>query len=265
LHDAIREAENSLIIAQQELRDAEDRFGRVSDNRNDIIADIQAELTFNNLVDQIEAKRAEIVRLQEKSTGASVTAPVAGIITSLNHVAGETMQLGNTIAVIQVAGKGFTTSFTVSNEQASRVSVGDPVEVQSGWWWNNDIAATLTGIRPNANNPGQSKDLIFTVTGTDIQAGQQLSLTVGARSANYDLTVPNSAIREDSNSKFILIIETRITPISNRLYATRVDVEVIAEDDNSSAINAPLYGWGEYVITTATKPVAAGQQVRQAN
>ncbi|MCL2052144.1 MAG: HlyD family efflux transporter periplasmic adaptor subunit [Lachnospiraceae bacterium] len=264
LNDAIKIAENNLILAQQALMDAQDRVGTMTDNRNDVVADIQAELTFNNLVAQIDAKKAEIARLEEKSTGSAITAPIAGIITSLNHVAGETIQLDTTVAVIQIAGKGFTTSFTVTNEQASRVSVGDPAEVQSSWFWFNDFTVILTGIRPDPNNPGTQKELIFTVTGNDVQAGQQLNISVGQRSAQYDLTVPNSAIREDSNSKFILLVEMRNTPISNRYYANRVDVEIIAQDDNNTAIIAPIPGY-DYVITTATKPVAPGQQIRLTN
>ena len=39
-------------------------------------------------------------------------------------------------------------------------------------------------------------------------------------------------------------------------------MDVIASDDNNTAISAGmLYGY-EYVITTATKPVEAGKQVR---
>ena len=88
-----------------------------------------------------------------------------------------------------------------------------------------------------------------------------MSLSVGGKSANYDLTVPNSAIREDSNGKFILIVESKSSPLGNRYIATRVDVQVIASDDTQSAISAALYGY-EYVITTASKPVEAGKQVR---
>ena len=43
--------------------------------------------------------------------------------------------------------------------------------------------------------------------------------------------------------------------------ATRIDVEVLASDDTQTAISGALYGY-EYVITTATKPVEAGKQVR---
>jgi hypothetical protein len=73
--------------------------------------------------------------------------------------------------------------------------------------------------------------------------------------------VPNSAIREDNNGKFILTVESKSSPLGNRYVATRVDVEVIASDDTSSAITAALYGY-EYVITTSTQPVEAGQYVR---
>ena len=264
LENAVKVAENNLIIAQQALSDAEDRRERITEHQGDIIGDIQAELKFNNMVAEIDAKKDEIKKLKEKSVGPAVTAPVSGIITSLSHVAGETMQLDNTVAVIQVAGKGFTASFSVTNEQASKVKIGDPAEVVGGWWWGNDINVILTGIRPDSNNPGQRKELIFTVSGGNIQANQAINISVGQRSANYDLTVPNSAIREDSNSKFIMIIEERATPLNNRYYATRVDIEVIAEDETSSAISAPINPY-QYVITTATKPVSPGQQIRLTN
>lgn len=260
---AITAAENEYILAVQALNEAEIRLGQVSDSQTDIIGDIQAEIKFNNQVAMIDAKKEEIERIREKSEGAAIVAPVDGLIVSLNHVAGEDITIDATVAVIQVAGRGFTASFTVTNEQASRVSVGDPAEVIGGWWWN-DIGVVLTGIRPDPNNPGQRRELIFNITGEDIQAGQHVNLSVGQRSANYDMTVPNSAIREDSNSKFILYIETRRTPFDNRYYAMRMDVEVIAEDENNTAILAPIDSYS-YVITMATKPVTPGQQIRLTN
>ena len=86
---------------------------------------------------------------------------------------------------------------------------------------------------------------------------------MGQKSANYDLIVPNSAIREDNNGKFVLVVESKSSPLGNRYIATRYDVEVLASDDTKSAVTGALYGW-EFVITTATKPVEAGLQVRLA-
>lgn len=125
------------------------------------------------------------------------------------------------------------------------------------------MKATLSAIKPDPENPGKNKLLVFDVSG-DVQAGQSLSLSVGQKSQNYDLIVPTSAIREDNNGKFILTVESKSSPLGNRYIATRVDVEVLAQDDTQSAISAALYGY-EYVITTSTKPVEAGKQVRLAD
>lgn len=81
---------------------------------------------------------------------------------------------------------------------------------------------------------------------------------------NYDTIVPTSAIREDSNGKFIMIIESKSTPLGNRYYARRVDVDVITSDDTKSAVTGALEGY-EYVITTTTKPIKENEQVRLAS
>ena len=78
------------------------------------------------------------------------------------------------------------------------------------------------------------------------------------------MIVPNSAIREDNNGKFILIVETKSSPLGNRYKASRVDVEVMASDDTQSAISGAVYGY-EFVITTSNKPVEAGQLIRLAD
>ena len=94
--------------------------------------------------------------------------------------------------------------------------------------------------------------------------GQSVSIAIGESSQDYDTTVPNSAIREDNNGKFILVIQSKASPLGNRYIAQRVDVKVQASDDTTTAISGSLEG-DEYVITTSTAPVKAGQQVRLAN
>ena len=45
---------------------------------------------------------------------------------------------------------------------------------------------------------------MFDVTGSEIESGTQVSISIGQRSQNYDTIVPNSAIRSDSNGSFVL-------------------------------------------------------------
>ena len=99
------------------------------------------------------------------------------------------------------------------------------------------------------------------MTGSDINVGQSVTVSVGDKSANYDMIVPNTAIREDKNGTYILVITSKSTPLGNRYTATRVDVTKLASDDTNTAISCGLQGY-ESVITTATKPVSAGDLVR---
>ena len=86
-------------------------------------------------------------------------------------------------------------------------------------------------------------------------------MSVGQKSALYDYTVPNNAVREDKDGKFILVLEQKQSPLGTRYYAVRRSVEVIASDDRRSAITGDVYEY-EYVVTTSTKPIQEGQQVR---
>lgn len=226
-----------------------------------LLADISAELNLGNQNSIIREQREKIAKLKEEAVGATITAPIAGTVTNIYKIAGETINPNDEIAVMQPEGKGFSMSFSVTPEQAKKVTVGEQAEIQNAWYYN-DITATLVGIRPDPESNGAKKLLVFDVTG-DVQAGQSVSVSIGQRSANYDLLVPNSAVREDNNGKFILLVEAKNSPLGNRYIATRVDVEVLGSDDNKTAISAPLYGY-EYVITTATQPVEAGKQVRLA-
>ena len=203
----------------------------------------------------------ELEELKEESTGATIDAPVEGTVISISKTAGETTTPNEEIALIQVAGKGMSLSFSVTNDQAAKVKVGDPAQLQNSWYYE-DVKVTLSKIKPDTENPGKKKLLEFNVEGS-VQSGETLALSIGERSAEYEHVVPNSAVREDKNGKFILIIEEKTTPFGNRYKAKRVNVEVIASDETKTAIQAELQGY-EYVITTSNKPVETGDQVRLA-
>lgn len=252
--------QNQIANAEAALKTAQAVYDLLKEEQTVMLSDINAELDLAKASKDISEKEEEIARLKEKSMGAAIKAPVAGTITSLTYVAGETTKPEETAAVIQVDGKGFTLTISVTNEQAKKVQVGDVAELQNSWYYE-DAQVILSAIKADPDNPGQKKLLVFNVTGASIQNGQALSVSVGQRSAEYEFVVPNSAMREDNNGKFILIVESKSSPLGNRYIAARVDVEVLASDDNNTAISAPLYGY-EYVITTSTKPVEAGKQVR---
>lgn len=226
-----------------------------------LTAGISQTLNIQNLYEAVVKAQETVSEEMKKTQGTTVTADVAGTITAIHLAAGETTAPATPLATIQPEGKGYTMNFSVTKEQARRLSRGDKAELVNSWMYD-DVEIVLDKIVADPSNPGQQKLLVFNVTG-DVTAGQSMSVSVGQKSADYDFIVPNSAVREDNNGKFILIVEAKNSPLGTRYMAKRVDVEVIAKDDMRSALSASLYGY-EFVITTSTKPVEAGELVRLA-
>ena len=247
-----KELENKIAQLKAEMENAQADLDQ-------LLKDIPGEIELNSTARVLKEKQEELQKLLDNAIGATIDAPIAGTIVDVNVVSGGKAEANATVVTIQPENKGFTLSVPVTAEQAKKVSVGSVAEVQNSWYYN-DITVELKKIQNDPANPGKSKLLVFDVSG-DVSAGQELSISVGSKSQGYDMIVPNSAIRSDNNGKFILIVESKSSPIGNRYYASRVDIEVLAEDDTSTAISAPIDSW-QYVITAANKPVEAGKQVR---
>ncbi|MBQ8781218.1 MAG: HlyD family efflux transporter periplasmic adaptor subunit [Oscillospiraceae bacterium] len=199
----------------------------------------------------------EVENLRNNTSGNEITAQVAGVIESLNYVAGETTQADTAAASIQMTEKGYTASITVTAEQAKKVRVGEEAEIQ--YYWYGDAKATLSAIKADKSNP-RNKQLVFSVSG-DVTPGSSLQIVMGGEGQRYDLLVPNSAIREDNNGKFVLAVVSKSSPLGNRYIAKRVDIQVVASDDTKSAVQGELMQ-SDFIISTSTKPISAGEQVR---
>ena len=175
--------------------------------------------------------------------------------------AGHKFNAGDVLVSIQIPDRGYTITSTVTNEQARLLHVGDAAEV-SNYYWGSSTKVELVSMVPDPKSPQSGKLCTFDVSG-NVSAGSQLNFAIGAKNASYDYVVPNSAVRSDTNGSFVLVITAKNSPLGNRYYASRVDVEVIASDDMNSALKGALNNM-DSVITTASKntPVAPGDQVR---
>ena len=259
--DAITQYNEVIRINQEYVNEQNGILSEKKSALNELLTQMSQESALSAQLTQINEQRALIAKLSGGSEEASIIAPVAGTVQDLYLTAGESTTAGNAVATILPDGKGFTMEVTVTKEQAQRLSVGDIADIQNSWYYSN-VTAVLKQIKADRSNPQANKVLVFTVEG-DVSDGQNLNISIGQKSANYDYIVPNSAIREDNNGKFILIVSQKSSPLGNRYYAERVDVEVLGSDDTQSAVKGALYGY-EFVITTSNKPVEAGKQVRLA-
>ena len=220
-----------------------------------------AALELQDMAQQIEKAKKELAELSGGEDN-QVTANVGGIIESIAYTAGNTAPKDEVLCTIQVPDMGYSLSFSVTNEQARRLRVGDSASV-TNYYWGSEITATLTNIKTDPKNPQTSKLLTFDLSG-DVNAGAELTISVGQKSQNYETVIPNSAIRTDSNGSYVLVVQAKNSPLGNRYIAQRVDIEVVASDDVNSAVTGDLSN-GDFVITTSNKPVQKGDQVRMAD
>ena len=258
---AARDA-RKLADAQAYKAEPEANLTRATNSRDTTIKSIQAELEIKGIQKTMDEASAKIEKLEKAEKGATVKAPVDGTITSITYSAGDTTSSDTAGAVIRQKGKGMTVSFTCTKEQAQTVKVGEEAKPTNEWLYT-EFTASLVSITPDPADSAGSRILKFEIQSPEVEAGDNVQLSIGSNSKSYDLTVPNSAVREDNNGKFILIVSSKESPLGNRYIATRVDVQVLDSDDLLTAISGALSGY-EYVITTTTKPVAAGMQVRLA-
>ncbi len=250
----------AVATLKSQLATANAALTTAQTNQTNAKAKIMAQLTLGSQYESLQTLRSDVAKLEAEAVDAEVLSPIAGTVTEILYTAGQSVPKDETVMMIQPENKAFVLKFTTTADLAKNIKVGDNANILNNWY-GDDITASVYAIKKNPSDKS-SVEVVCELSG-DVSAGSNYTVSIGEKSANYDLVVPTSSIREDSNGKFVLVIESKNTPLGNRYYARRTNVEVLASDDTYSAISAPLEGY-EYVITTTTKPVEENQQVRLA-
>ena len=235
----------SLVIA---LEDAK-KQDNLESQSNDI--DIKAKH------EEIEAQKLVVDKIKKKDSEKEIKADYSGVVSQINVKIGDTVLPDEAVAVIDISEEGYTMTVSVEAEKTKKIKAGISVDVLNDW--SNSINADLVEIKNDTQNK-KNRILKFKVSG-NVNSGDTLSVSIPCTTGRYDTIIPKSALNEDSNGKFVLIVKSKSSPLGNRYFAERVDVEVLASDEVSCAVQGSL-NMGDYVITTSSKPVNSGDQVK---
>lgn len=207
--------------------------------------------------EEIEAQKLVVEKLRKKDSEKEIKAEYSGVLSEILVRIGDNVLPDEAVALIDISEEGYTMSVSVEAEKTKKIKVGTPVEVLNDW--SNSIQADLIEMK-NDSKDKKNRILKFRVSG-DVNSGDTLSVSIPCSTSRYDTIIPKSALNEDSNGKFVLIVKSKSSPLGNRYFAERVDVEVLASDEVSCAVQGNL-NMGDYVITTSSKPVNDGDQVK---
>ena len=252
--DADLETINSIESKERDLESQ--RLALQKKQKDDLVAAGKDDIATEALQRDIKRLEEKVEKLKADAAGGEITAQVAGVISSMKIVAGETLESGTSAASIEMTEKGYTASFSVTLDQAKKVKVGDNADIQ--YFWGGEAQAKLTQIKADQSD-SQKKQLVFDVTG-DVTPGQSLQLVLGGKGQPYECIIPNNAIKEDSNGKFVLTVVAKSSPLGNRYIAKRADITVLASDGVNTAVTGVVQS--DFIISTSTKPINAGDQVR---
>lgn len=252
--DADLETINSIESKERDLESQ--RLALQKKQKDDLVAAGKDDIATEALQREIKRLEEKVEKLKADAAGGEITAQVAGVISSMKIVAGETLESGTSVASIEMTEKGYTASFSVTLDQAKKVKVGDNADIQ--YFWGGEAQAKLTQIKADQSD-SQKKQLVFDVTG-DVTPGQSLQLVLGGKGQPYECIIPNNAIKEDSNGKFVLTVVAKSSPLGNRYIAKRADITVLASDGVNTAVTGVVQS--DFIISTSTKPINAGDQVR---
>ncbi|MBR6094520.1 MAG: HlyD family efflux transporter periplasmic adaptor subunit [Lachnospiraceae bacterium] len=259
----IDELNNAIRNEKAAKESAEAKVKEQTEKKEKYVKEMTGKVNAASNLEEIVRLQDEVAKLEKKALGGEVTSPVTGKIISLAAASGEKIEAKQTVATIQVEGKGYQCILSADARQAKTVKVGDEVKVEDYYYYN--VTAKLVNILPDKSDPKNKRSLVFELEGDDLYEGGSISLAVGESNSRYDLTIPKSALGKDNKGDYILVLVPKQVPFGTRYIAKRVEVtSILATDDSRAAIEAEVDSWGTYVITNATRPVNPGEQVRLA-
>ncbi len=206
----------------------------------------------------IDKAKDKVDKLKKANETTEIKAEHGGIVSSINFRVGDETVPDTDIMTIDIAEEGYTVEITVDGEKTKKVKKGVTAEIVNNWSGNAE--AVLKEIKNDTVPNSKNRILVFTVTG-DIDSGTYVDLSIPCGNGNYDTIVPKSAVYSDNQGSFVLVVESKSSPLGNRFYARRVQVDVLASDEMSSAVQGSLSS-GDYIITASSKPVKPNDQVR---
>ena len=213
-----------------------------------------------------EAKLAEIreaeklvEKLEKQDDTANVKATVAGTVGDFTIKEGDTVNNEAPLMSITPKTDVYKVKCNITIEESKLIKVGDEADIEN--IWDDGCSAVVSAINPDPANPGKGRIVVFDVTGEYIEAGDLLMLAVGERSLKSETVVPNNAVKEGSDGKFVLVVKVKGTPLGNRYTVMKKKVEVVAKDSAHSALKGEIEPY-DNVVTNSSKPLEDGQQVR---
>lgn len=253
--DVLHKSETAVKKADRELEAAE---LEQQESSNAMTESNQAvELDLKALTLDIEDKQKEIDKVQKLAAQkGKVTSPVSGVVLSAALESG-TILSGQENLVISTG--GYELFMKATKEEMKNFMVGDELSIKTEEEYNR-----ITANIENIELPDQDGNISFTALlpeDSSYRVGGSLEFELQRNSKDYSYCIPIQAIRQDTSSKFVLVIREANGILGTIETAFRLDVSILAQDEKLAAVQASLSREDE-IIVSSSKNISEGDRVR---
>jgi RND family efflux transporter MFP subunit len=249
LRRQLADATSTLRSARIQLTIAEDDL----DDASTTAAKRQARISLYNARTQVSNAEKEQADLATSIKLATLTAPIDGIVTSVDIVAGLVAPSGDAI-VIDAATFEVTADVVESDLAAMAVGQAATVSIDAV---DAEVAGTVTAIAPTAAGDTTGGVVSYAVTvalesaPATVRAGMTADITITIESVTNVLTVPAASLRGTAGSYSVLVLGADGTP-------TAQPVEVGLVTNTTAEIMSGLTA-GQTVVTGVNTAQTGGQ------
>ena len=202
----------------------------------------------------LEAKINTLVFFQEQQY--QILSESTGLLADLS-LEENMVTTGNEVIGICTSGNGLTLTFQASKEDANNILKYEP-DLKAT---QEELEEALRSFDPDINTLGQD---MVTFTAKLRETGwtdKGISITGDLWRSDYDLCVPMSALRQDSDGYFVYVMETTQTLMGIDKRVVRRDIYIENTDGRYAAVSGDISS-NDQVILSSSKPLSDGDSVR---
>ena len=266
LQTAINRAEESAQSAARRVEDAlaslsvaEETHRRNMEQNTE--AAVQNTISATTLRLDLSEQQTVVDRLDELIMSNGVLyAEYGGVV---SQAAQQGAITGNTpVIVLRDTSGGFEAQMVIPGANAERLTIGSEAEVTTGGG-SVFFTPTTIGVVSAVSLPDDSGNVTVTIAlpGTNWNVGQRIDSQVILHRANYDMSVPISAVNSDNAGYFLHVMEQRNTVLGLQNIARRVNITIVAADSDMAAIRGPV-NRDSQVIVGSSRAISTGDRVR---
>jgi len=215
---------------------------------------------------ELEKAKKSVERLKKLvDTKGIITAPIAGIVSEITASEGASIAEGAVIARIAAGEKSMKIIATVTADEANQLKVGLEAELYSDRMW---ASGKITDIRRASGTSGQTGGQTMYEVHIGINPGQgdffvgdSVRITIRQTSQRYNTVIPLSALREDTDGKFVFILEERSGALGTQQIVRRIDVTVQESNSTKAAVSGAFSSW-EKLVERGDRELKNGDRVR---